>query len=896
MKKLIFLFALALSLCATNKLQAYDFSAVNADGVTIYYNITSATTQEVEVTYETNSYNSYSSVVNIPSEVTNEGITYTVTEIGNYAFKDCTALTSVTIPEGVSTIGNYAFQNCSRLTSIIIPESVTSFGSYAFRDCSSLTSITIPENVTEIGNSAFKDCTTLASITIPESVTSIRSSAFQNCSSLTSITIPNRVSTIFSYTFYNCSGLTSVTIPNSVSTIGGRAFEGCRRLTSITIPEGVSTIGNSAFQNCSGLTSVTIPENVTEIGNSVFLGCRSLTSVTIPNISTINYSTFYNCSALEVVVLGARVSNIGNKAFALSSESDQELTIYSLNATPPTTGTEVIEGSNVKVIVQCEAETAYQNIDTTGANWLGLSDDRITPKAINAVYQDVAWENGSYSGNGFEIDNVGNGGVFERTEPNTGCEILKLLQLNVVPRSGILTSKAGEWAAENAGAWTQTSAETTQWIVSNGSAVTFNSQPETGTITVKDGGELIAEVELSNVTVEKTIVPNQWNFMGFPIKETNGVEYLAQGTGNIWALGFNYYQSNWDDNYLYWNDNAHSLVVQGNGIFVYPEEANTFKITGTVPASGSTISVTNPVSGPVQTGRYMALANPYAEKLDVATFLANANSGANPLIIQGEVVYRYNEENGNSSYIALSEGEVEVGEGFFVNMSDGYVTVNIDNSPVSQAKSTPREFLTLSVSTNGYKVPVKFAVNEAASQDYDIYDANKMFGSGTVAEPYLLSNNVMLCKEEVDCLPYTTNMNVRTHEACSVEITADRIPEQYTLTLVDSEEEIPMKEGDTYTAELINGENSNRFQLKIGKGAVSIQDIAQAETLDIRANNRHITISCAANATTVVYNALGQKVYETKAHSFDLNGIEAGAYIVKTTSGNLSHTCKIIIY
>ena len=202
------------------------------------------------------------------------------------AFSNCSALTSITIPNSVTSIGNAAFDGCSSLSSITIPNGVTSIGSYAFYNCSSLTSITIPNSVTSIGNAAFYNCSSLTSITIPNSVTSIGKGTFWGCSSLTSITIPNGVTSIGHRTFEDCSSLNSITIPNSVTSIGSSAFYNCKSLTSITIPNGVTSIGSYAFYNCFNLTSITIPNSVTSIGEFAFRGCSSLTSVTIPNSVT----------------------------------------------------------------------------------------------------------------------------------------------------------------------------------------------------------------------------------------------------------------------------------------------------------------------------------------------------------------------------------------------------------------------------------------------------------------------------------------------------------------------------------------------------------------------------------------------------------------------------------
>jgi sorbitol-specific phosphotransferase system component IIA len=259
----------------------------------LYYIITSESAKEVMV-YGAKTKPTGELV--IPATIKFDGKDYSVTNIGDEAFKQCTDLTSVTIPDGVTTIGDYAFVDCTGLTSVTIPDGVTSIGDNAFWACSGLTSVTIPDGVTSIGNSAFWACTGLTSVTIPDGVTTIGDYAFSYCSGLTSVTIPDGVTSIGNHAFSYCSGLTSVTIPDGVTSIGNHAFSYCSGLTSVTIPDGVTSIGKNAFWFCTGLTSVTFPDGVTSIGNYAFEDCSGLTSVTIPaSMTNIGKDAFYGC-------------------------------------------------------------------------------------------------------------------------------------------------------------------------------------------------------------------------------------------------------------------------------------------------------------------------------------------------------------------------------------------------------------------------------------------------------------------------------------------------------------------------------------------------------------------------------------------------------------------------
>ena len=199
----------------------------------------------------------YSGDIIIPEKVKgNDGVEYVVTSLGASCFKDCSGLTSITIPSSVTSLDDYCFYRCGVLTSITIPSSVTSLGNSCFSYCSGLTSITIPSSVTSLGNYCFSGCSGLTSINIPSSVTSLGDGCFSGCSGLTSITIPSSVISLGDGCFSGCSGLTSITIPSSVTSLGAWCFEGCSGLTSITIPSSVTSLDDYCFIDCQNLETV----------------------------------------------------------------------------------------------------------------------------------------------------------------------------------------------------------------------------------------------------------------------------------------------------------------------------------------------------------------------------------------------------------------------------------------------------------------------------------------------------------------------------------------------------------------------------------------------------------------------------------------------------------------
>ena len=301
-----------------------------------------------------------------------------VTTIGSYAFSECAALESITLPDALETIEKDAFNECTALKSVTIPKKVETIGDYAFRECTGLkdvtvfwnTPLTLPPGVfggitppTDVtlhvpggtgeaykGKDVWKEFTIVEepkgdlstglhweydaatrTLTIsnpnpgtPKPIPNFNFPDEQPWKAyrgeIQAVTIEDGVSSVGKSAFTGCNKLTNVTLPTAgLERLGNGAFGGCETLTSITLPEGLQTIEQNVFGECHALTHVTIPKSVTTIGDGAFTNCGELASVTLPDdaqLTTIGEIAFYGCEKLASITIPKSVTTIGKQAFA----------------------------------------------------------------------------------------------------------------------------------------------------------------------------------------------------------------------------------------------------------------------------------------------------------------------------------------------------------------------------------------------------------------------------------------------------------------------------------------------------------------------------------------------------------------------------------------------------
>ena len=338
-----------------------DPSIVDTSDTPLKFKILSDSTVEV---VKDNSYRaaSFPDSIKIPSKIRIDSTVYKVTSIGYEAFRECSGLSSVEIPESVTSIDTWAFYDCTGLESkmliynngtkcygwvgnrsvcktVEIPEGVKEIGAGAFYRCTSMTNITFPNTLKFVGTSAFSECTGLKTIVFPESVTQINY-GFYNCKNLDVIINNYRenvtVDTTFfkdvkSVTFLDPQISTSnlfkyeILTDSTVEIVKDSSYRSSNFPNVIRIPSEVkidstvykvTSIGYEAFRECSNLLSVEIPESITSIDTWAFFECTGLApKVLIYNNGTKCYGWVGDRSKCTTVEIPEGVKEIGAGAF-----------------------------------------------------------------------------------------------------------------------------------------------------------------------------------------------------------------------------------------------------------------------------------------------------------------------------------------------------------------------------------------------------------------------------------------------------------------------------------------------------------------------------------------------------------------------------------------------------
>ena len=236
------------------------------------------------------------------------------------------------------------YDSASAITRISVGEGITSIGDLAFYGCGRVTAVTLPATVTSIGDRAFKDCTALTGVRLPEGLTSIGEAAFESCEKLTGIRLPDSLTTIGNYAFYRCYGLTSITIPASVSSMGMVVFAYCKSLTGAQILCPISKVPDWTFYKCTSLTAVSLPDTVTEAGEYSFHECGQLEEIYYAGSSA---DGLLESIREDSTALAAGASVKSDEPYTGTASSDMSLTPGS--STGSSTETKVTDSGNAAI-------------------------------------------------------------------------------------------------------------------------------------------------------------------------------------------------------------------------------------------------------------------------------------------------------------------------------------------------------------------------------------------------------------------------------------------------------------------------------------------------------------------------------------------------------------------
>jgi hypothetical protein len=462
--------------------------------------------------------------------------------------------------------------------------------------------------------------------------------------------------------------------------------------------------------------------------------------------------------------------------------------------------------------------------------------------------------------------------------------------------------------------------------------------------------------------VERTLAFEKWEFVGTPIGTTtfgwfsNDYLYLSGGATQVpdeiitfngttdmsayWhtphnyivSYPFNYTSNEWDapnvyrttsmkqgEGYFVWNggedhffDEDGTYYEDGDGAGIGADVATTVKFyTATLPnaATYSVSSLSNSNSP-----KWFSISNPYPAAIQSKEFVEQQTN------LQGGAVYIWDGANGNyklydaDDVAANPDATAVTGDnvaimptqGFFVAYTAtptiSFKKTMYDVSAAKMGEKSGNQYtLFLNAMANNYTKDARIKIKETASNDFDINDAFVMIGDNpSIVEPYFVESNKELAINAIKELPYQVPLNLHVGQSCITDLTLTNIPNGVTAELVDLQEgTVTDMRTNSYSANIVAGENAGRFILKLGGEIVSNPESpAVSNEINAWVYENRMTIDGKDLTNVEVYNITGQRVFAasiTGNHYTNTINVPSGSYILKAVSKSGTKNVKFTV-
>ena len=688
-------------------------------------------------------------------------------------------------------------------------------------------------NVTSIGDDAFSTVN-IVSLVIPENIRQIGASAFKGCTKLKDLTInTTQITTIPGYCFYKCP-ISSISLPNNITTIGDYAFSETN-LTEITLPNSVTSIGDYAFANCTELKSISLQNNITEIGKYAFSNTK-LSVIVLPNsVTSIDEQAFSNNTNLIEIILSNSIESIGASTFY---KCKSLVTIRCNSTTPPKLGTNAlgnITGSpankinaNLRIYVPATSTIDYINAE----DWSSYNDRIVgAPTFVTDGY----WN---------EASNWRPEGVPSNEE-----------NVYINAAATILSSDI---------------------ITVNSFGICDN-----GSITIKEGGQLIHQSGSGTVTIEKSIkayeigydnyLESGWYTISSPF--SNFIIPNSMTSGNYELYRYDETEYEWENHKN--TENDFNTLESGRGYIYASDEDKELTISGELNTKDKTYHLT--AEGELLTGFHL-VGNP---------FMHNITKGVNGNLYNADLATGYYTLTNNGGWVAKSDDEpIAPTQGLLIKTSTGGTLTINKNAVGRNTRSASNESIAFNVRNTKYRDVAHVTFNNGISLDKIKHRNSK------IPMIYIPVNNtkyaIAVMNNDTNEFPVAFEAMTMGEYTISISANKNRYSE---ITLVDIKENRTidlLKEEYTFFA--TTNEDPERFIVKISPRNDAV----------IYANSNNITIdNIKGNGYIQVYDITGKVVTSLNSQSaiyqISAESMTNGVYIVRLIDDNGTKVQKIML-